>query len=203
MYKVFIDNKVVIFTKNWKINSKNADYVEVRTDRYADLDLVNCRNRLPYDVTLIVRTGTPEETIREVFADFEFVQAAGGLVRRKQQYLFIERHGVWDIPKGKMEGNESPEETAVREVEEECGITGPVISKLIGITYHTYEFNGRPVLKKNWWYAMEYDGPKALVPQAEEAITQAVWLSRREWKNVRSTTYASIAEVLDMLESGK
>jgi 8-oxo-dGTP pyrophosphatase MutT (NUDIX family) len=198
MYKVFIDNKVIIFTKTWKKSVKTLDFVMVQTAIPDRLDLVKCRNELPNDVILVVKTENPEKAIMTVFATYDFVEAAGGIVKRKNNFLFIERHGLWDIPKGKMEKGEEPAETAVREIEEECGIRGPVVDRLIGVTYHTYVFKGKPTLKRNWWYAMRYDGPKNLTPQTEEAITQAVWLPKKEWKTVLGNTYASIAEVLGM-----
>jgi 8-oxo-dGTP pyrophosphatase MutT (NUDIX family) len=198
MYKVFIDNKVNIFTKTWKKTRKTLDFVMVSMSNPDKLNLVKCRNELPNDVILVVKTNNPEATISVVFSGYEFVEAAGGIVKRKNKFLFIERHGLWDIPKGKMETGEKPAETAVREIEEECGIEKPVIYKLLGITYHTYEFHGKPTLKRNWWYALDYNGPKELKPQTEEAITQAVWLTKKEWKTVRENTYASIAEVLDL-----
>ena len=198
MYKVFIDNKPILFTENWKKTKQTADFLLINTKKLQEIDLVKCRIELPNGIDLIVQTKDPERAIREAFAAYDFIQASGGIVKRKTRYLFIERHGLWDIPKGKMEDGESPGEAAVREIEEECGINAPKIERLIGITYHTYEFKGRPTLKKNWWYALSYNGPKELVPQTEEAITQAVWLSKKEWATVRANTYASIEAVLDM-----
>lgn len=198
MYKVFIDNKPIIFTNEWKKSLKTQDFVLFNTLSIGEVDLVKCRNELPIGCWLIVVTGNPEQAIKRVFSGYEFVEAAGGIVKRKKKYLFIERHGLWDIPKGKMEKGEQPEITAVREIEEECGIQSPKVRKLIGITFHTYDYKGRPTLKKNWWYALDYDGPKTTVPQSEEAITKAVWLSKKEWQTVRENTYDSIREVLHL-----
>lgn len=197
MYKVFIDNKEIVFTKNWKKVPKTLDFVLFHLNKTGDFDFVNCRNHLPVGCLMIVETDEPEKCIREVFADHDFVEAAGGIVKRKNKFLFIERHGLWDIPKGKMEKNEVPDQAAVREIEEECGIVGPKIHRLICVTFHTYTYKDKPVLKKNWWYALDYSGPKATVPQTEEAISKAVWLTKKEWKIIREHTYASIVEVLD------
>ena len=196
MYKVFIDNKPIIFTEKWIKSPKTLDFVLIQVNSLVELDLVKCRNDLPIGVLLVVIAKQPEKTIETVFSTYKFVEAAGGIVKRKNTYLFIERLGVWDLPKGKMEKGESPEETAVREIEEECGISNPLISKLLGVTFHTYTFKGELTLKKNWWYALKYDGSKMVKPQSEEDITQAVWLSKKEWKKVEENTYASIIEVL-------
>jgi len=203
MYKVFIDNKVIVFTENLKKSNKNKDFILINTSFPDAVDLVKCRNELPNGVTLIVQAENPEEAIMHAFRDYDFIQAAGGIVKRKKKYLFIERHGLWDLPKGKMEALEEPSFTAVREIEEECGIYDPRIERLIGITFHTYDYKGVPTLKKNWWYALSYDGPKKLVPQAEESITKAKWLRKRKWGKVKAKTYASIVEVLELYEKQK
>ena len=200
MYKVFIDNKVIIFTENLKKSNEIKDFILVHVASPEVFNLVKLRNELPMNIALIVQCNDPEAAIMTVFRGYELVQAAGGIVKRKKKILFIERFGLWDLPKGKMETGEVPELTAVREVEEEVGIKGPQIESLIGITYHTYDHKGVPTLKKNWWYALSYNGPKDLVPQSEEGITRAEWLPEKDWHLVRNNTYASINEVLKMYE---
>ncbi len=197
MYKVFIDNKPIIFTEKWIKSPKTLDFVLVNVNSFLQIDLVKCRFDLPIGVLLVVIANYPEKAIQSAFSRYKLVEAAGGIVKRKNTYLFIERLGVWDLPKGKMEQGESPKETAVREIEEECGISNPIISKLLGVTYHSYTFKGELTLKKNWWYALKYDGPKELSPQSEEDITQAVWLTKKEWGKVMDNTYASIIEVIN------
>src|SRR3546814_3091780 len=67
---------------------------------------------------------TPGKLIERLKKEVIYIEAAGGLVRNQQgQYLFIFRHGKWDLPKGKLEAGETPAEGGIREVEEECGIT--------------------------------------------------------------------------------
>jgi 8-oxo-dGTP pyrophosphatase MutT (NUDIX family) len=197
MYKVFIDNKPVIFTEEWKNANADAGFVLISPENLTLDRLLEMRSDLPSDVVPVMVCEAPEDSMRRFFSAYEFIQAAGGIVKRKDRYLFIERLGVWDLPKGKMENTEEPGYTAVREIEEECGIENPVVERLLGVTFHTYIFRDQPVLKKNWWYLLSYDGPEGLVPQTEEAITKAVWLAREEWGMVRSNTYASIVEVLD------
>jgi 8-oxo-dGTP diphosphatase len=52
------------------------------------------------------------------------VRAAGGIVVRDGSVLLVHRprYDDWSFPKGKLEGDESWEEGAVREVEEETGL---------------------------------------------------------------------------------
>ena len=89
---------------------------------------------------------------------FTEVGAAGGLVKHTSgKYLFIEKKGKLDLPKGHIESGEEPEACALREVREECGIKGHSIVKAIPPTFHTYSWEGISYLKKTNWFLMEYD----------------------------------------------
>jgi 8-oxo-dGTP pyrophosphatase MutT (NUDIX family) len=60
------------------------------------------------------------------------VRAAGGIVLREGSVLLVHRpkYDDWSFPKGKLEDGESWEEGAIREVEEETGLTcevGPFV----------------------------------------------------------------------------
>lgn len=48
-------------------------------------------------------------------------------------------YGKWVLPKGRLEAEETPEETAVREVEEEMGVTAKIIrSEPVFVSHYTY-----------------------------------------------------------------
>jgi 8-oxo-dGTP pyrophosphatase MutT (NUDIX family) len=198
MYKVFIDNKIILFCENYKIHKKSSNEVILTMNDWSIVDILSLRNMLTIEIQLVLITPTPEKTLLKLFKNYEIVVAAGGIVKRKNRFLFIERHGLWDIPKGKMDEGETPQETAVREIEEECGILNPVIRKPIGITFHTYEWKGKPVLKKNYWFSLDYSGPSELTPQLDENITKAVWLKKKEIIELKQNTYASINEVINL-----
>ena len=128
---------------------------------------------------------------------FYYLEAAGGLVRNsKDEILFIYRLERWDLPKGKVEPGETTELAAVREVEEECGISNLKILKFITQTYHIY-FDSKLHLKSTYWYEMSYEGNEKLVPQTEEGIGIAQWKSPEEIPSLMSQTYANIKIVLD------
>ena len=91
--------------------------------------------------------------------------------------LWIQRNGKWDLPKGKLEQGERLEEAAVREVEEETGISDVRISGEAFSTFHTYEAEGVVHLKTTFWYPMTHEGRSTQgVPQAIEGITEVPWL---------------------------
>jgi 8-oxo-dGTP pyrophosphatase MutT (NUDIX family) len=132
-----------------------------------------------------------------------FIHAAGGVVSHPEKGLLsIHRLGKWDLPKGKMEQGENPMITAVREVEEECGVDGLKITGEPYFTYHTYPLRtGKQALKKTWWFPMETGFNGALEAQEEEGITQAVWLQNED--EIHTNTYRTISEVLDYFGSMK
>ena len=145
----------------------------------------------------VILSNAPDLTFNSFFKHFQFIQAAGGVVQnQKNEILLIYRNGCWDLPKGKVEKGENISEAAIREVEEECGLVGPEITDELSSTYHTYERNGKSVLKKTNWYIMRYEKKHALVPQIEEGITKACWIKKNELNSFINNTYASIASVL-------
>ncbi len=88
---------------------------------------------------------------------------AGGVVVRQSpsgpQYLIVEANsnpGVWVLPKGRIEQGETPEEAAVREVEEEAGCRAAIVKPVGSI-----EFNSTSVA----FYLMRYEGD---VPRDED-----------------------------------
>nr|MBA3704996.1 NUDIX domain-containing protein [Bacteroidota bacterium] len=131
---------------------------------------------------------------------FKIIEAAGGLVKNKNgQWLFIFRNGKWDLPKGKIEKKEAIKTAAIREVEEECGITGLTILKELPATYHTYSMEERAILKRTYWFEMNCDDSSKLKPQIEEGITDVKWLSKNELKQVYNNTYDSVKEVMSVI----
>ncbi len=124
---------------------------------------------------------------------FKYIEAAGGLVKNKNnELLVIHRFGIPDLPKGKIEPNENPKKAAIREVEEECGITGLKITGEAEPSYHIYFNKGKRTLKKTLWFRMVYSGKEMLIPQAEEDITKAEWCNAEKLKEYRNKTYKNL-----------
>jgi 8-oxo-dGTP pyrophosphatase MutT (NUDIX family) len=129
---------------------------------------------------------------------FTEVGAAGGLVKhRSGRYLFIEKKGRLDLPKGHIEKGEEPEACALREVSEECGITGHSIVKPICPSYHTYSWEGISYLKKTSWYLMEYDGEMKTDPQISEGITKVEWLFPDELNSIKTSAWLSLMDLIN------
>jgi 8-oxo-dGTP pyrophosphatase MutT (NUDIX family) len=129
---------------------------------------------------------------------FTEVGAAGGLVRHTSgKYLFIEKKGKLDLPKGHIEPGEEPQNCALREVSEECGITGHKITKTLQPSYHTYTWDGISYLKKTSWFAMDYDGPMVTEPQVKEGITAVEWLMPDEISRIKSTAWLSLMDLIN------
>jgi len=128
---------------------------------------------------------------------YQIIEAAGGVVVNPiGEVLWIRRNEKWDLPKGKIELGENLEDTAVREVEEECAVYNISLGELLGITYHTYSCKGKNILKKSYWFAMTCPIEQKLTPQLEEGITTVVWANKQDHLAYLQDTYTSIAELL-------
>lgn len=118
-----------------------------------------------------------EVTFNNLFCNFHRIEAAGGVVVNDQKVLMIKRFGFWDFPKGKREEGEELDLCAIREVQEECGITDDLqIVKKLESTYHVYQYKGLSILKKTHWFHMKTSFSKKLIPQIEEDISECSWI---------------------------
>jgi 8-oxo-dGTP pyrophosphatase MutT (NUDIX family) len=124
---------------------------------------------------------------------FKYIEAAGGIVKNNEnELLVITRLGVPDLPKGKIEKSETPKTAAIREVEEECGISNLSITEQLQPSYHIYNFNSKLILKKTFWFKMQYKGNEKLIPQTEEDISEVEWCNNSKIKDYAKKTYKSL-----------
>ena len=131
------------------------------------------------------------------FKNFTLIEAAGGIVQNeKKELLFIYRLNKWDLPKGKIEKGEKPDECALREVVEETGAGNLKLKKKIGETYHTYNAFGKHFLKITHWYNMACLKEQNLIPQTEEDITAIKWVATKDITALFANTYPSIKDIL-------
>jgi 8-oxo-dGTP pyrophosphatase MutT (NUDIX family) len=129
---------------------------------------------------------------------FTTITAAGGIVVNEfDEILFILRRGFWDLPKGKIEPKETKKAAAVREVQEETGISDITLIKKIGITRHTFKIKpGSRILKKSYWYLMTTKKQR-LKPQKAEDIVKAEWLTLDTFYKTCSPVYKNIYQILE------
>lgn len=128
------------------------------------------------------------------------IEAAGGIVLNEQkEMLAIFRHKRWDLPKGKIEKDEKRKEAALREVKEECGIFELEVGEKAGQTYHSYNEEGRRILKITHWFYMKAAKDQPIKPQAEEGITEIRWVEPSFFNDVNIPSYNSIREFVQYL----
>jgi 8-oxo-dGTP pyrophosphatase MutT (NUDIX family) len=198
MYKVFFNERIVLLTDDFIRNFQVRYGLFYKYKSVDDLkELLDFYGQLKHIDTLFVFHHDIEE-LRERFKScFQQVYAAGGLVRNKENlYLIMKRRGKWDLPKGKVNRNETFEEAAVREVTEECGLHGMEIVGPLMATYHTYYIDIQPILKRTGWFEMYYPGSEEPVPQFDEDITEIRWVRKEELTEYASNTYPAIIDIL-------
>ena len=125
--------------------------------------------------------------------------AAGGIVMNpKQEILWIFRRGFWDLPKGKLDPGETIPQCALREVQEETGLTQIHLNELITITYHDYFDNylNTQVTKETHWYKMSIQDLQNGIPQTEEDIEKMEWFSLDALEIPMQHTYENIKLVI-------
>lgn len=194
MYKIYFGDRYLLITDKNSDNSGNVHSFTSINDlkslvEYFDSDISS--------KTLILYHHDIEEVLRSLFSEFSYIEAAGGVVLNKQrETLFIYRYGKWDLPKGKREKGETPEECAIREVSEECGIKDHFIVKSLPPTFHTYHDKKKLFIKKTFWYLMNYQGKEKGKPQLEEDISEIEWIPESNFSKILNNTYSSVRSLI-------
>ena len=198
MYKIFHENKALVFPKI-DGNSLKFDVTLQESERYESDVLCDFLQEWLYD-------GDPTDTfIHEVSENsvasalsetFRMAPAAGGVVVKDGTFVSIVRHGIPDLPKGHIEKGESPEQAALREVEEETGIGKLHIVKELPSSWHCYQFEEEWRLKRTYWYLMESEEPIQAKPQTEEGISEVKLIGAEEIDSFLKDTFRSISEIL-------
>ncbi|WP_338358370.1 NUDIX hydrolase [Yeosuana marina] len=189
MHKVFVGDKPIILTtvveqetnfKNYLLNTVNLRKVikELNTTSIKEVRLIH-KNK--------------DKLLKKFLKKMPNVVAGGGKVyNENRDILFIYRNDKWDLPKGKAERRESIEETAIREVTEETGVSGLEIVKPIETTYHIFKRNGRHRIKVTYWFEMKTSFKGNLYAQKEEGITKVEWLNKEQTEEALQNSYANI-----------
>ena len=110
--------------------------------------------------------------------------SAGGVVARLEQESWLvallktehKRGEVWVLPKGHVEPDvgETVADAAIREVQEEAGITSLSIKEQLGITRYSFQAEDA-LIRKTVHYFLMITSQKRLTPQVEEHLIDAQW----------------------------
>lgn len=110
---------------------------------------------------------------------------AGGMVFRRvgaddiDILMIQDLLGRWTIPKGHVEEGESLEQTAVREIEEETGLSKLSIKDKLDKIHFFYRKEGKLIYMTTHVFLIEALGDtEALIPEDSEGIVDAKWFSR-------------------------
>jgi 8-oxo-dGTP pyrophosphatase MutT (NUDIX family) len=109
---------------------------------------------------------------------------AGGVVFRRvgeriEILMIQDRLGRWTIPKGHVEEGESIEQTAVREVTEETGLTQLHLGEKLDKLHFFYRKEGKLIFMTTFVFLMEaYGDTDNVIPEDSEGIVDAKWFDQ-------------------------
>ena len=189
MYKVFVGDKPIILTSVVEKETNFKNYLLSTVNMAKVIRRLNSTSLS--EVRLIHKN--PDKVLKKFLKKLPNVIAGGGKVFNDNgEILFIYRNDKWDLPKGKAERKETIEETSIREVEEETGVKGLEIKKLLDTTYHIFKRNGRYKIKITYWFEMKTSYSGNLHPKQNEGITKVAWLNKKETEKALENSYANI-----------
>ena len=125
--------------------------------------------------------------------------SSGGVVFRRDDanvdFLLIrDPYDNWGLPKGHIEGGETPVEAALREVEEETGLCElNMVTQLPTIDWY-FRDRGKLVHKFCHFFLLQCEGVRDAVPQLDEGITECIWQPPEI--AIETVSYANAREVM-------
>lgn len=209
MYKVFLGEKCIVITGSSSVGAHEKELSEGMSEAKvipfrSSEELALEYNHFQHSSRLkkIIITGDTDEIWRSFRSLFTCLEAAGGAVVNPQgDLLMIFRNNYWDLPKGKIDAGEFVRQTALREVQEECGIKNLSIIEELSSTYHIHQRDKGDRLKRTYWFKMYCSDLQKPVPQLSENITQAKWVSKEEAKKILPLVYPSLREIIHSIFS--
>ncbi|MCO6463013.1 MAG: NUDIX domain-containing protein [Saprospiraceae bacterium] len=202
IYKIYINEVEVILKPTSELSMDNVMTGNNAVIKYSGnkkqlLQYIAMADAQLFSDRLIIHFDDFKQLKSDFKSHFTEIEAGGGLVYNEdKEFLFIYRRGSWDLPKGKIEANESKKEAALREISEETGIKKMNIVKKLMVTRHTYRSNvGKRIIKKSHWYLIETK-KQPLKPQTTEDIEKAQWMTIESFLSKKRKVYPNILEVV-------
>lgn len=209
MYKIYINQTKILLIPSEKLDSSIQTDDENHVVLYGGksryflqyIDMCEKTDRLQ---SITFHSPKYKKMLGDFLDLFKVVEAGGGIViNEKNEILFIHRRGSWDLPKGKLDSGETRRDAAVREVMEETGIHGVQIGTKLGVTHHAFR-NGKEkrCIKKSHWYLM-FAPKQPLIPQKEEDIELAEWMTLEQFYSEPRDVYPNISLILQEVKTNK
>ncbi len=189
MYKIFVNEKPLFLT------SKIEKEIDFKVFLLENINIESIIIKLFQNKLDKVYLYHPneKELLRMFKQQIPVIKAAGGVVQNtKNEFLFIYKGGKWDLPKGGIDKNETPEQAAIREVEEETGISKLQITNALTNTYHIFKQNNEYKLKITYWFKMQTKDTKFPTPQTNEGIEKAEWINKKDINEYLKLSYQNV-----------
>ncbi len=140
----------------------------------------------------------PDIFFQHLKESYKYIEAAGAVVRNENnELLMIKRRGVWDLPKGKIETKEKPEDAAIRELKEETGLGEVELNDFLADTYHLFTISEKIHMKRTQWFNMSAKSAQDLKPEEGEGIVEVKWIPEEEISTYLENSYRSLRELFE------
>ncbi len=199
MYKVFNQDRIIIFTQDVNNLNLSKEHLFVEVDQLKNI--IKHYKKFLKDESLnelVFKCDDAKICFKHFKLYFKAIKAAGGFVKNSNgELLMIFRLGKWDLPKGKPGLLEKKKQAAIRECEEETGVKNLKLHRKLGKTYHIFTSkSNNTILKTSHWYEMSTTDTNKLRPQVDEDITKAKWVSKEQVEKVLDNTYPSLIDLI-------
>lgn len=208
MQKLYIHNKpLILYSEDDNINKEHSNFLNITQPSHSEVPSILKDLDKESTEGIQIKSIHIDDFMEALYRHFQHWKAAGGLITNlKGEILLLFRRGKWDLPKGKMEAGEKPEETAVREVTEETGLKNISIVKKLTDTWHSYPISvygtqennkQKDVLKQTAWFQMNFTGEELTIPQIEEDIIDIQWIKQENIHRYIPYSYPNIKLVFE------